>query len=313
MVRLYPWPSPVELQSYYPENYWFNPGEDSADRAAETWRRFALRDHIQFVQQSLETLESDGLVLDVGCGGGLFLRELKLPQSRVVGLDFSCDAAKVAWKTNGVPALCGALPRAPFKPGSFSLISMFHVLEHLYDPLAYVKAAHRLLKPGGRLIIQVPNANCWQFRLLGEAWNGLDVPRHLIDFKEQDLRNLLEHCGFDVLRTNHFCLRDNPAGMATSIAPALDPMARRIRGTDGSGFAKLIKDGLHFLLLVACIPFALVEAAFAAGSTIMVEAQKREQDPEELEEAAELEEDELTSDEESEEDELELQDEKDAG
>jgi SAM-dependent methyltransferase len=277
MVRLYPWPTPEELHTYYPENYWFDPGADTADRLAETWRRIALRDHVHFARRALEESGAEGPVLDVGCGGGLFLRELGLPESRVVGLDFSIDAASVAWGTNGVPAVCGALPRAPFPAGRFALITMFHVLEHLYDPPAYLENARRLLKKNGRLIVQVPNAGCWQFLLFGEKWNGLDVPRHLIDFKEQDLRNLLEYCGFEVVRVKHFSLRDNPAGMASSLAPSLDPMSRRVRRVPESPRGKLFKDCIYFLLVLLALPFTLLEAACRSGSTIMMEARVKEE------------------------------------
>src|SRR5207249_6974384 len=143
------------------------------------------------------------------------------------GLDISLDALRLAWKANGVPAVCATLSSPPFAPGSCSAVTMFHVLEHLYDPHSYLEEARGLLKPGGRLIVQVPNAACWQFLFLGERWNGLDVPRHLINFPLCDLDSLLAHCGFEVIRHKHFSLRDNPAGMATSLAPMLDPMARR--------------------------------------------------------------------------------------
>ena len=54
-------------------------------------------------------------------------------------------------------------------------------------PLVIWKPRTQLLKPDGRLIVQVPNAACWQFLLFGERWNGIDVPRHLIDFRMSDL------------------------------------------------------------------------------------------------------------------------------
>jgi hypothetical protein len=149
---------------------------------------------------------------------------------------------------------------------------MFHVLEHLYDPVTYLEAARSLLAPGGRLIVQVPNAACWQFLLLSERWNGLDIPRHLIHFKEKDLVNLLQHCGFEVLRRKHFSLRDNPAGLATSIAPWLDPMSRRVRALAEPRPVKLLKDFLYLGLTLAVLPLAVFEAAFGAGSTIMLEA-----------------------------------------
>jgi hypothetical protein len=152
---------------------------------------------------------------------------------------------------------------------------MFHVLEHLYDPGGYVEAAGQLLKPEGRLVVQVPNAACWQFFLFGARWNGLDVPRHLIDFKESDLAGLLDSCGFEIVRRKHFSLRDNPAGLATTVAPSLDPMARRIRVNGDSARVKLAKDLLYMALVVASAPFTLLEAACRAGSTIMIEARKR--------------------------------------
>jgi len=141
--------------------------------------------------------------------------------------------------------------------------------------VAYLEAAHKLLDAEGRLVVQVPNAASWQFLLLGESWNGIDVPRHLINFKERDLTNLLEHCGFDVVRTKHFSLRDNPAGLATSLAPGLDPMSRRVRRVPESPALKLLKDGIYFLLTAASIPFAVLEATCRAGSTIMIEARPR--------------------------------------
>jgi 2-polyprenyl-3-methyl-5-hydroxy-6-metoxy-1,4-benzoquinol methylase len=276
LVRLYPKPTPAQLRTYYPDHYWFDGGADTADRIADTWRRLVLRDHVRFVSRAMSDAGGQGRILDVGCGGGLLLRELGLPEDRLTGLDYSVDAAAVAWGGNGVPAVCGALTRAPFAAGSFSVVTMFHVLEHLYDPVAYIESARELLAPGGRLVIQTPNAGCWQFLLFGENWNGLDIPRHLIDFKESDLRNLLDHCGFEVERVKHFSMRDNPAGMATSMVTSLDPMSRRVRGVKETPRKKLFKDVVYFLLLLISIPFTLLEALAHAGSTVMIQARVKD-------------------------------------
>jgi hypothetical protein len=152
---------------------------------------------------------------------------------------------------------------------------MFHVLEHLYDPRAYLNAARSLLAPDGRLVVQVPNLASWQFRLLGRSWNGVDVPRHLFDFRDRDVEKLMEQCGFEVLRRKYFSLRDNPAGLASSLAPSLDPMARRVRHVKESGPARLAKDLAYFALVVSSLPFTVLEAAFRAGSTVMIEARPR--------------------------------------
>ena len=110
---------------------------------------------------------------------------------------------------------------------------------------------------------------------MGDRWSGVDVPRHLIDFRQCDLDALLGHCGFEVLRHKHFSLRDNPAGMATSFAPGLDPMARRLRGVAETPNQRLAKDLLYGAITLACLPFTVLEAACRAGSTIMVEARKK--------------------------------------
>jgi hypothetical protein len=85
---------------------------------------------------------------------------------------------------------------------------------------------------------------------------------------------LLESCGFEVLRHKHFSLRDNPAGLATSLAPQLDPMARRVRKIAEPSIQRLLKDVLYTALVMASAPFTLLEAVCRAGSTIMIEARK---------------------------------------
>ena len=242
---------------------------------AAFWRTFVLSDHLRFVRRALAHTQAKGLVLDVGCGGGLFLRELGLPQKEMAGLDFSLSAAAVAWASNGVPAVCASLANPPLRDASCRLITMFHVLEHLFDPGSYLIAARKLLAPDGRLVVQVPNASCWQFLFFGESWNGLDVPRHLIDFRAQDLESLLSECGYEVLSVKHFSLRDNPAGFASSLVPSLDPMGRRVRAVQESPRMKLLKDLVYFGIVLASIPPTLIESMCRAGSTIMVEARPK--------------------------------------
>jgi SAM-dependent methyltransferase len=275
LIRLHPRPTPREITAYYPETYYYAPGDDKTSKLEEMYRRVVLLDHVWFAERAIRDCGEEGVILDVGCGGGLFLDMMRRRGHRVAGLDFSIAAAATAWRQHGVPVICGSLSTAPLLPGSCAAITMYHVLEHLYDPVAYLEAAHSLLAADGRLIVQVPNVSSWQFLIFGETWNGVDVPRHLIDFRASDLDQLLDHCGFEVLRHKHFSLRDNPAGLASSIAPSLDPMARRVRKLRESQFEKLCKDFIYLALATAAIPFTLLEAACHAGSTIMIEARKK--------------------------------------
>ena len=120
-----------------------------------------------------------------------------------------------------------------------------------------------------------PTPPRWQFRLLGRRWNGVDVPRHLFDFRDRDLEQLLESCGFEVLRRKYFSLRDNPAGLASSLAPALDPMARRVRAVAGrAGRAAGQGPGAISRWWWRRCRFPLLEAACRAGRTVMMEARR---------------------------------------
>jgi len=274
LIRLTPPIPPERLHRYYPSKYWFVP--DGFSSIEEAYRRFVLRDHIRFVLAAYRNAGGSGLVLDVGCGGGLVLGMVSRHQVRVAGMDISVEAAGSAWKINSVPAVCGTLEHLPILEGSCAVITMFHVVEHLHDPVTHLTAARLLLRKGGRLVLQVPNADSWQFHVFGKRWNGIDVPRHLINYRTQDLADLLIRCGFQIKRIKHFNLRDNPAGFATSVAPWLDPMARRLTGVKEGRSLKLFKSLLYLALTVAAVPFAFAEAIFRRGSSVMIEASVRD-------------------------------------
>jgi SAM-dependent methyltransferase len=115
-MQLAPQPTPAELEQYYPKHYWFTP-EDSASRpnGADLSPLCAARPP-HFVQRALRESKKSGPVLDVGCGGGLFLRLLRDRGASVMGLDFSVDAARVAWTANHVPATVARSRRRHFAP-----------------------------------------------------------------------------------------------------------------------------------------------------------------------------------------------------
>ena len=272
LIRLDPMPSPQELQAFYPQHYWWEADASAAGRLAELYRQAVLLDHVHFV---LQTLDRNGLTLDVGCGGGSFLQALRRRGIAAVGLDGSAIAARRAANGYSAPVVCGALPEAPFLRGFFRTVTLFHVLEHLPDPMEALLTIRELLAPGGKLFVQVPNAACWQFLLFGKRWSGLNVPRHLIHFRAAELQELIELAGFEVTRRKFFSLRDNPAGLASTLCPWLEPAARRVRNVSERRTTRLLKDFLYLGLVAASLPFALLEAAGAAGSTVMLEAARK--------------------------------------
>jgi SAM-dependent methyltransferase len=136
--------------------------------------------------------------LDFGCGGGVFLERMHRQGWTVTGLDVSATAVHSIRTTLGLPALAGTLPHRDLAPASFDLITMWHSLEHVHDPVEVLQNAYDLLVSGGTLLVAVPNIESLAFRWFGPSWHGLDLPRHLTHFSPPTLREVLERADFEV-------------------------------------------------------------------------------------------------------------------
>lgn len=138
-----------------------------------------------------------GRLLDFGCGGGSFLQRMHRRGWQVTGLDVSEAAVQGVRSELKLKALCGSLPHPDLAPASFDVITMWESLEHVHDPLKVLRQARRLLVPGGRLVVTVPNIDSLAFRWFGHAWYGLDLPRHLTHFAPWSLATMLARAGFE--------------------------------------------------------------------------------------------------------------------
>jgi SAM-dependent methyltransferase len=154
--------------------------------------------------QSLTGLpyQGQGRLLDYGCGSGWYAEQMRELGWQVTGMDFSAYAAEQVQRHFGIPTLTGTLPHAQVPPGSFDVITMGAVLEHVHDPHRLIAAAVEALAPGGYLVLSVPNLASWGFRYFQEHWWGLQLPHHLLHFTPDTLRRLLTAQGLEVrLRT----------------------------------------------------------------------------------------------------------------
>lgn len=272
-----PIPALEELVRYYPENYWVGPtdrGERESKQGVllEKYRRFVLRDHKKFICSVLDKQRARGQsvrMIDIGCGDGSLLDAVGEPSS--MGMDLSLEALR-AVADRGFPAVRGVLTDCPLQPGTFSLVTAHHFLEHVHPVEPILRGMRDLLAPGGEIILQVPNTRCWQARLLRRRWAGFEVPRHLINYDDRTLCTILERNGFEVLAENHHCLRDNPTTLANSLVPGLFPPGRVSRGGVPTGFGALLANLMYLGVTVASMPLAFVESLFRRGASIMVHA-----------------------------------------
>jgi SAM-dependent methyltransferase len=140
--------------------------------------------------------ERRGRLLDVGCGAGDFLARMRDLGWSVEGLEPDPAAARLAARAHDLTVHVGQLPHAALVPGTFEVITLHHVLEHLPDPIATLRAARALLRPGGSLVLVTPNLASLGRRAFGQAWLHWDPPRHLFLFEPDNLAAALRSAGF---------------------------------------------------------------------------------------------------------------------
>lgn len=131
-----------------------------------------------------------GAILDVGCGRGLFLDIMKKDGWSVTGVEFNEETASYAAAVYGIDVLA-ARAMAGLPDEAFDVVTLYHVLEHTYDPVAVLHECTRLLKKQGLLVIAVPNMSSLQASLGKSEWFHLDIPYHLYHFTLRGLRTLL--------------------------------------------------------------------------------------------------------------------------
>ena len=143
-------------------------------------------------------LDASSAVLDVGCGGGTFLANLRERHgSTAVGVDFVDLADRPALR--GVEFHCGLFYDQDVGSRRFDLVTMWHFLEHDYAPLRSLIAARRALGDGGRLVIEVPRLDSLTFRLFGDRWPGLQAPQHTALYDRAALLKLVERADLEVV------------------------------------------------------------------------------------------------------------------
>jgi 2-polyprenyl-3-methyl-5-hydroxy-6-metoxy-1,4-benzoquinol methylase len=138
-------------------------------------------------------------VLDIGCGNGSFLWQMRSLGWEVCGVEPDPQSAARA-REAGLDVRAGMLQQQAFPDAHFDGITMTHVVEHLHEPMDTLRRCWQLLKPGGQITLTTPNLDSRGHAIFGADWMALDPPRHLVLFTETSLRRALESCGFVVSR-----------------------------------------------------------------------------------------------------------------
>jgi SAM-dependent methyltransferase len=148
-----------------------------------------------------------GRLLEIGCGAGFFLKAAERAGWDAWGLELSEAGAAFATERLGLRVRREQAERAGFGDASFDIVVMFDVIEHLLEPIAILRTVHRMLRPGGAVLISTPNLNALSRTALGHGWAVLSPAEHLYYFTEATLTRGLESAGFSGVRF----IRENPS------------------------------------------------------------------------------------------------------
>lgn len=154
-----------------------------------------------------------GRLLDAGAGRGRFVASARRAGWTATGVEPSSRGTEAAARNHGIELVRATIEDAPLPPGGADAVVCWHVLEHVEDPEATLRAIRGWLRPGGALVVGVPNRASLQAWIGGRRWFHLDPPRHRTHFTPRGLRALLERTGFGIVRERHVLLEHNPFGM----------------------------------------------------------------------------------------------------
>jgi len=190
-IYLNPRPTGDALLRFYQD---YLPEDESS---VEAWKRM-MESVFEKAANLIERYKKRGRLLDVGCGFGFFLSEMGGRGWEVLGVEISQKAIDYAKQSLGLTVYPGPLERIAFPESDFDVVSGFYVIEHLPQPMEFLKECYRILKPGGLLLLRYPHTTPIKtlLRFFGIENRLYDLPAHLSDFSPEMIQRCLEKVGF---------------------------------------------------------------------------------------------------------------------
>jgi ubiquinone/menaquinone biosynthesis C-methylase UbiE len=154
------------------------------------------------IQDIYAGLDANSVLLDFGCGSGKALDTRRARTGcRTIGIDFNNELLDKVRARGHEAYFANAEGWSHIPDASVDVITMNHVIEHLYHPLDDFKQMRRVLKPGGKLDIATPNPNGYSAQTFGTDWFGLDCPRHIVIYGPEAAAKVLRQAGFSSVET----------------------------------------------------------------------------------------------------------------
>ncbi|MFQ3574552.1 MAG: class I SAM-dependent methyltransferase [Thermodesulfovibrionales bacterium] len=158
------------------------------------WLMPLKRVSTDFWFKALGGMDKKGRLLDIGCGNGSLIRLMNEWGWQAEGIEPDHHAFKIA-SSMGLKVVNGDFLESNFDDESYDAVISNHVLEHVYDPVGFLKKCYRIVKPNGIICIATPNASSWQHLLFKRHWMALDPPRHFYLFSPESMRLCAQMAG----------------------------------------------------------------------------------------------------------------------
>jgi len=212
---LTPNPSDSLLKQAYDDSYYgLGDEEEKFESFIEKGVNFFRR---RRAKRIAKLANNQGRVLDIGCGNGKFLSYVRtFGNIDIFGTEMEGRSARRAAKIKDINLKIGELSEKDYPKMDFDVVTMFHVFEHLKEPSRYLDLIDKKLKPNGYLIMSFPNIDSWQAHFFKAHWLHLDPPRHLFFFKPDDLIEIMQNRGFDLISEKYVSIEQNPFGAVQS-------------------------------------------------------------------------------------------------
>ncbi len=165
--------------------------EPAVEAGEQPWRALTAQERLTDLRRFI----TRGRLLEIGCATGEMLAAAN-PAFEAFGVEADAHTSAAA-RARGLQCVTGTLFDAQLPAAHFDAALLYHVIEHLPSPVAVVRELHRIVKPGGWLVLEAPNIATFWFSLLGARWRQF-IPDHLFFFTPASLTRLCEEQGFAV-------------------------------------------------------------------------------------------------------------------
>lgn len=192
----------ADPEEVYRAGYFTDPdGDFGLDVLDEQFQRFLHFAGDARMRWLAEVAAPPGRLLDVGCGSGEVLAAAARAGWEASGVEPIAESAEIA-RSRGLDVRPTTLEASGLPGRSFDVVSAFHVVEHLTDAQPFIELLVAYTRPGGVVVVEVPNWDAQHRRSRGAAWPHLRPLEHVAHYTPQTLRTLLERAGLHDVRTD---------------------------------------------------------------------------------------------------------------